>query len=58
MTAAKDMNKAESADMDQAYWNAFPDANIGTALVWAAGDYVVIIGNFNGTNDGDFPLMN
>ena len=57
MTATKDSNKAQSAQNDKQFWQAFSDAKITPSSMWAAGDYVAIIGMFGGTNDGDFASM-
>ena len=35
----------------------FPDAKITPTSVWGAGDYVAVVGTFEGTNNGDFPAM-
>jgi predicted ester cyclase len=57
MTATKDSNKAQSAQNDKQFWQAFSDAKITPSSMWAAGDYVAITGMFDGTNDGDFAPM-
>jgi predicted ester cyclase len=57
MTGPKDTNKKQSSELNKAYWKAFPDAKLNTSSIWGAGDYVVMIGAFEGTNDGDFPAM-
>jgi len=36
---------------------AFPDVKITPVSSWAAGDYVVVTGTFEGTNTGDMPSM-
>jgi predicted ester cyclase len=54
----KDLNKKESSEFNKAYWKAFSDARLTTSAAWGAGDYVVMAGTFEGTNDGDFPAMN
>jgi predicted ester cyclase len=57
MTGPKDSNKKQGEQMDAGYWKAFPDANLVIHSMWAAGDYVVFTGNFEGTNDGAMPAM-
>jgi predicted ester cyclase len=57
MTAPKDLNKKEADANAQVFWKAFSDAKLSTSAMWGAGDYVVVIGQFDGTNDGDFPAM-
>jgi len=57
MTQPKDTTKAQSAQSDKQFWQAFSDAKITPSSMWAAGDYVAITGMFDGTNDGDFPAM-
>jgi predicted ester cyclase len=36
---------------------AFPDSKVTQSGAWAAGDYVVSTGRWNGTNSGDMPSM-
>jgi len=55
MTNPKDQNKKEGSDGNLAFMKGFPDAKLTPTSIWAAGDYVVIIGIFDGTNDGAFP---
>ena len=57
MTAPKDMNKKENSDGNKQFWKGFPDAKLNISSMWAAGDYVVGVGAFEGTNDGEFPAM-
>ncbi len=38
-------------------FKAFSDLKIEAKTVWAAGDYLVMEGSMNGTNDGDMPSM-
>jgi predicted ester cyclase len=57
MTGPKDTNKKEGSEFNQGYWKAFSDARLGTSSIWGAGDYVVMIGAFEGTNDGDSPAL-
>ncbi len=56
-TQPKDLTKTESAQSDKQFWQGFSDAKITPSSMWAAGDYVAIIGMFDGTNDGDFAFM-
>ncbi len=53
----KDVNKKESMAGTKEMFNAFPDVRITPVTMWAAGDYVVIAGTFEGTNTGDMPSM-
>ena len=39
------------------FLGAFPDVKITPVSSWAAGDYVVVTGTFEGTNTGDMPSM-
>ena len=57
MSEAKDQNKTQSSQFNKDYWKAFSDAKITVSSMWPAGDYVATTGNFEGTNDGDFPAM-
>lgn len=57
LSAPKDTDKKGSSELNQGYWKAFPDARLTTSSIWGAGDYAVVIGVFEGTNDGDFPAM-
>jgi len=57
MADPKDVNKKEGAQEDKSFWTAFSDARVNADPMWAAGDYVVVTGTFEGTNDGDFPAM-
>jgi predicted ester cyclase len=36
---------------------AFPDVKVTPVTMWAAGDYVVVTGTFEGTNLGPIPSM-
>jgi predicted ester cyclase len=57
-TSPKDMNKTENTQLNNALWKGFSDAKLNVSSIWGAGDYVVVIGALEGTNDGDFSLMN
>jgi len=57
MTEPKDQTRKEGSDGNKQFWKAFPDAKLSVPTMWAAGDYVVSVGTFDGTNDGDFPAM-
>jgi len=57
MTGPKDTGKKENSDMNKQFATAFPDAKITPTSVWGAGDYVAVVGTFEGTNNGDFPAM-
>jgi len=52
-----DQNKKESIAGTKEMFGAFPDVKITPATTWAAGDYVVVAGTFEGTNTGDMPSM-
>jgi predicted ester cyclase len=52
-----DANKKESLASTKELFKAFPDVKIEPSKVFAAGGYVVAIGSFEGTNDGDMPSM-
>ena len=56
MTGPADLTKAQDAQENKAYWDAFSDARINTAAIWGAGDYVTAVGTFDGRNDGDIPV--
>ncbi len=53
VTRPKDMNKTESINSDKTLWAAFSDLKLTASSMWAAGEYVVIAGASDGTNDGD-----
>jgi len=52
---AKDMDKKESLAGTREMLMGFPDVRITPTTTWAAGDYVVVTGTFEGTNTGDMP---
>ena len=59
------MDIARPADMDakaadaalKELFSSFPDVKATPVTMWAAGDYVVVTGTFEGTNLGDIPSM-
>lgn len=52
-----DMDKAASLASLKEMFTSFPDVKIRPVTMWAAGDYVVVTGTFEGTNLGDIPSM-
>jgi predicted ester cyclase len=57
MTSPKDQNKKEGSDATKQFLKAFSDAKLTATSIWGAGDYVVVAGQFEATNDGAFPPM-
>jgi predicted ester cyclase len=57
VTAPKDQNVKESAAGLADMFRAFPDAKLAPSSIWGAGDYVVIVGRFEGTNSGTSAMM-
>lgn len=53
----KDSDKKAAAVSLKEMLSAFPDVKITPVTMWAAGDYVVVTGTFEGTNLGDIPSM-
>lgn len=61
----KGSSVAEPTDVDKKgalagtkeMFTGFPDVKITPATTWAAGDYVVVTGTFEGTNTGGMPTM-
>jgi len=53
----KDMDKNASAASLKEMFAGFPDVKITPVTMWAAGDYVVVTGTFEGTNLGNLPSM-
>ena len=51
------MDKAASQASLKELFTSFPDVKITPVTMWAAGDYVVVTGTFEGTNLGDIPSM-
>src|SRR6185295_4660110 len=56
-SSPKDYNKKENSESNQQFWKGFSDAKLNVPSLWTAGDYVVGIGTFEGTNDGPVPAM-
>jgi predicted ester cyclase len=52
-----DLNRKESEANNKELFSAFPDVRITPVTMWAAGDYVIVTGTFEGTNTGDIPSM-
>jgi predicted ester cyclase len=57
VTAPKDMTSAENMSGAEDMFKAFPDAKLVVSSIWGAGDYVVVMGRFEGTNKGPFARM-
>jgi predicted ester cyclase len=57
VTAPKDQNAKESAAGLAGMFRAFPDAKLTPSSIWGAGDYVVVVGHFEGTNRGTSAMM-
>jgi predicted ester cyclase len=57
ITAPKDMTAKENVAGTVEMFKAFPDAKLAPSSIWGAGDYVVVVGRFEGTNTGPFPMM-
>lgn len=55
-TSPHDMDAKANNASNNEFWRGFGDARL-TGRYWAAGDYVVMDGMFEGTNDGDFAPM-
>ena len=53
----KDLDKKAAIASNKDFLKAFPDITSTASDVWAAGDYVVIVGKVDGTNKGAFPGM-
>lgn len=56
-TAPADMSGKENRDAIAGFFKGFSDCRLVIASAWAAGDYVVSQGTFEGTNDGALPMM-
>ena len=52
-----DMDKKAMLAGLKEMFSSFPDVRFTPATMWAAGEYVVIEGSFDGTNTGDIPSM-
>jgi predicted ester cyclase len=58
MSAPADrVGKKEAIKGAEEMFKGFPDAKIEIKSVWGAGDYVVAVGTWTGTNTGDVPSM-
>lgn len=57
VTQPKDMDKNASAASLKEMFAGFPDVKVTPVTMWAAGDYVVVTGTFEGTNLGALPSM-
>jgi predicted ester cyclase len=55
VAAPADTDKKQSLAGTKEMLGAFPDVKILPMTTWAAGDYVVVAGTFDGTNTGDMP---
>jgi len=55
--APKDQIGSESAASVTDMFNAFPDGKLVPTSTWGAGDYVVVVGRFEGTNKGAMTSM-
>ena len=53
----KDLDKKSAIAASKQFLGAFKDMQATAIDVWAAGDYVVIVGRINGTNTGPMPEM-
>jgi predicted ester cyclase len=53
----KDLDKKAAIASNKEFMAAFPDMTSTASDVWAAGDYVVIVGKVDGTNKGAMPAM-
>jgi predicted ester cyclase len=57
VSAPKDQSANESVAGLVDMFKAFPDGALVPASIWGAGDYVVAVGRFQGTNTGPSPMM-
>jgi predicted ester cyclase len=57
MAMPKDQNSKENLAGTLDMFKAFPDAKLATSSIWAAGDYVVVTGRFEGTNKGPMAAL-
>ena len=53
----KDQDRNAAMTSLKELFTAFPDVKITPVTMWAAGDYVVVTGTFEGTNLGNIPSM-
>jgi len=57
MAMPKDQTAKESLAGTLDMFKAFPDAKLVPLSIWGAGDYVVVVGRFEGTNKGPMAAM-
>jgi predicted ester cyclase len=57
LTMPADQTAKESSASTVEFFKAFPDAKLVPLSIWGAGNYVVVIGRFEGTNKGPMPAM-
>ena len=57
MAMPKDQSAKENLAGTLDMFKAFPDAKLVTSSIWAAGNYVVVVGRFEGTNKGPMAAM-
>jgi len=57
MAMPKDQTAKESLAGTRDMFKAFPDAKLAATSIWGAGDYVVAVGRFEGTNKGPMAAM-
>jgi predicted ester cyclase len=55
--APKDQTSSDGGSSVEAMFKAFPDAKLVPASSWGAGDYVTVLGRFEGTNKGAMAAM-
>jgi predicted ester cyclase len=57
LTAPTDTDRKGNSATLSGFFRGFPDCRLTTPTLWAAGDYVVAQGTFEGTNTGAVPAM-
>ena len=57
MAMPKDQNKKEMTAGLKEMFKGFTDLKLSPTSTWGAGDYVVVVGHMDGTNDGNVPSM-
>jgi predicted ester cyclase len=57
ITRPADQDRKANLEALKEYLTAFPDLKITPATLFGAGDYVVAMGTFEGTNNGNMPSM-